>query len=73
MLVMGMADLTPGVEEETFNISGARVRKQKRQCSPMQTLDDLLQVYQHELLVGSKEERNVPWQVKGSAPSTGGA
>lgn len=59
MLEIGLTELPPGVDEGTFIVSGARVRKEKQRRSAIQTLEDLLKVYQEELPTGSKEARTL--------------
>ncbi|TWT46392.1 tyrosine-type recombinase/integrase [Botrimarina hoheduenensis] len=59
MIEMGLVELPPDVEEGAFIVSGARVRKARRQPSKVQTLDDLFRVYQAELTPGSKEPRTL--------------
>lgn len=59
MIEMGLVELPSDVEEGAFIVSGARVRKARRQASKVRTLDDLFRVYQAELPPGSKEPRTL--------------
>lgn len=59
MLEIGLTEIPVGVEEGTFIVSGARVRKEKKLNRSVKTLNDLFQIYEKELPIGSKEERTL--------------
>ncbi len=59
MLEIGLTEIPAEIEEGTFIISGARIRKEKKLNRSVRTLANLFQIYEKELPAGSKEERTL--------------